>query len=100
MYDMKQLDKLKKMPQLVPEAYASYRQFSKQVMQEGAISVKNKELIALAVAMTTQCTYCLEIHKEKAKQAGVTEQGIAETIMIASLLRMGAAITHGAHCLD
>lgn len=70
MYDMKQLDKLKKMPQLVPEAYASYRQFSKQVMQEGAISVKNKELIALAVAMTTQCTYCLEIHKEKpSKQA-------------------------------
>ncbi|MEN9671967.1 MAG: hypothetical protein RL553_232, partial [Planctomycetota bacterium] len=41
MYDMKQLDKLKKMPQLVPEAYATYRQFSKQVMQEGAISVKN-----------------------------------------------------------
>ena len=77
MYDMKQLDKLKKMPQLVPEAYASYRQFSKQVMQEGAISVKNK-----------------------AKHAGVTEQEIAETIMIASLLRMGAAITHGAHCLD
>jgi AhpD family alkylhydroperoxidase len=50
--------------------------------------------------MTTQCTYCLEIHKEKAKHAGVTEQEIAETIMIASLLRMGAAITHGAHCLD
>jgi len=42
----------------------------------------------------------LEIHKEKAKHAGVTEQEIAETIMIASLLRMGAAITHGAHCLD
>jgi len=42
----------------------------------------------------------LEIHKEKAKHAGVTEQEIAETIMIASLLRMGAAITHGAYCLD
>jgi alkylhydroperoxidase/carboxymuconolactone decarboxylase family protein YurZ len=42
----------------------------------------------------------LGIHKEKAKHAGVTEQEIAETIMIASLLRMGAAITHGAHCLD
>lgn len=100
MYDMKNLEVLKKMPQLVPESYATYREFSRQVMKEGAIPLKYKELIALGVAMTTQCVYCLEIHREKAKAAGVTEAEIAETIMITGLLRLGAAVTHGAHCLE
>ncbi|MSR31098.1 MAG: carboxymuconolactone decarboxylase family protein [Gemmataceae bacterium] len=100
MYDMKVLDRLKKMPELAPEAFAAYREFARQAMKEGAIPVKYKELIALGVAMTTQCTYCLEIHKKKAKEAGVTEQEIAEAVMVTALLRCGAAVTHGAHCLE
>jgi AhpD family alkylhydroperoxidase len=39
-------------------------------MAEGAIPVKYKELIALGVGFTTQCPYCIEIHSNRARQAG------------------------------
>jgi AhpD family alkylhydroperoxidase len=69
-------------------------------MAEGAIPTKTKELIAIAVAMTTQCPYCIEIHSKNAKKAGCTEAEIAEAIMVAAALRAGGAITHGTHCLE
>ena len=68
-------------------------------MQEGAISVKHKELIALAVGLTTQCGYCLELHRQASEKAGATQEEIAETVMIVGALRAGAALTHGTQIL-
>jgi AhpD family alkylhydroperoxidase len=68
-------------------------------MAAGSISSKNKELIALAVAFTTQCPYCIEIHAKRAREAGATEQELAEVVAVAAALRAGAAITHGSHAL-
>ena len=51
------------------------------------------------MALTTQCVYCIEIHNKKAKELGVTEEEIAEAVMVAAALRAGASITHGTHCL-
>ena len=62
---------------------------------DGAIPQKYRELIALGVAMTTQCPYCLDVHAANAKKAGVTREELAETIHIAAALRAGAAETHG-----
>jgi len=62
---------------------------------ESAIPFKYKELISIAVALTTQCPYCLERHTEKARKHGVTKEEIAETIMIAAALRSGAALGYG-----
>ncbi|RAJ00411.1 AhpD family alkylhydroperoxidase [Chitinophaga skermanii] len=56
---------------------------------------KYKELIAIAVALTTQCPYCIEKHITKAKEQGITQEEIAETIMIAAALRSGAALGYG-----
>jgi AhpD family alkylhydroperoxidase len=64
-------------------------------MTEGAISVRKKELIALAVALTTPCDYCLELHRRGAEKAGALLEEVAETILIAGALRAGAALTHG-----
>jgi AhpD family alkylhydroperoxidase len=55
--------------------------------------------MALAVALTTQCPYCLEVHKAAAKKAGATEQELSETVFVATALRAGAALTHGTHLL-
>jgi AhpD family alkylhydroperoxidase len=52
------------------------------------------------VALTTQCPYCLEIHKKAAHAAGATAEEIAETTFVAAALRAGAAITHGTHLVD
>jgi len=56
--------------------------------------------MAVAVALTTQCPYCIAIHAKKAKQAGATEQELAETAIVAAAIRAGGAMTHGTHALD
>ena len=58
-----------------------------------------QELMAVAVALTTQCPYCIEVHVKKARDAGGTDAELAETILVAAALRAGAALTHGTHCL-
>ncbi len=97
MYDMKNLAKLKTIEANAPDAMKAFWAFDKAAMAAGAIPVKYKELIALAVALTTQCPYCLEIHSNKAREAGATEQEMAEVVTVAAALRAGAAITHGTH---
>jgi AhpD family alkylhydroperoxidase len=99
MYDMNNIKRLKKFGELTPAAWEGFVAWDKAVMADGAISAKTKELIALAVAMTTQCPYCIEIHTKRAKTAGCTEAEIAESVMVAAALRAGGAITHGTHSL-
>jgi AhpD family alkylhydroperoxidase len=53
----------------------------------------------VAVACTTQCPYCIEVHTKAAKRAGATKQEIAETALLAAALRAGGAATHGAMAL-
>ena len=99
MYDMKNLTKLKTLGDLAPEAFKAFIAFDQAALKEGAIPVKYKELMAVAVALTTQCPYCIEIHSKKAKQVGATEEELAETTLVAAALRAGAAMTHGTHTL-
>lgn len=99
MYDMKNLGRLKKMDASAPEGMKAFWAFDKAAMAAGAIPVKYKELMALAVAFTTQCPYCIEIHSGRAREAGASDQEIAEAVVVAAALRAGAAITHGTHAL-
>lgn len=99
MYDMKNLAKLKLIDANAPEAMKAFMAFDKAAMAAGAIPVKYKELIALAVTFTTQCPYCIEIHSGRARQAGVTDAEIAEAVLVAAALRAGAAVTHGTHAM-
>jgi AhpD family alkylhydroperoxidase len=100
MYDMRNLAKLKKLGTLAPEAMQAFQAFDKAALADGAIPRKYKELMAVAVALTTQCPYCIEIHAKKAKKAGATEQELAETTLVAAALRAGGAVTHGTHALE
>lgn len=99
MYDMKNMAKLKLIDANAPEAMKAFVAFDKAAMADGAIPVKYKEMLALAVAFTTQCPYCIEIHAGRARQAGVSEKEIAETVLVAAALRAGAAVTHGTHAM-
>ena len=97
MYDMKNVKKLGALGELAPDAMKAFAAFDKAALADGAIPKKYKELIALAVAMTTQCPYCLEIHRDAAKKAGATDAEIAETGFVTAALRAGAAVTHATH---
>jgi len=53
--------------------------------------------MAVAVALTTQCPYCIQLHVRAARSAGATDQMLAETATIAAAMRAGGAITHASH---
>ncbi len=97
MYDMKNMTKMAKLGELAPDTFKAFVAFDAAAFKNGVIPLKYKELMAVAVALTTQCPYCIEIHAKRAKQAGATEQELAETTLIAAALRAGGAVTHGTH---
>jgi len=99
MYDMANIKKLAKFDKLTGETWKAFVAFDQAALADGAIPKKYKELMAVAVALTTQCPYCVEIHKEAAIKAGATEQELAEAVFVAAALRAGGSITHGTHVI-
>jgi AhpD family alkylhydroperoxidase len=89
-----------KQASLVPEMFEAWRTFSRAAFAEGALPVKTKQLIAVAVAHVTQCPYCIRVHTKQASQAGATEAEIMEAIWVAAEMRAGAALSHSAIALD
>ena len=63
--------------------------------EDGALSPKVRELISVAVALTTQCAYCIETHATAAFKRGASEAELAETVYVAAALRAGGAVAHG-----
>ena len=100
MYNKNNLAKLKKMDSLAPEVMKAFWAFDKAAVAEGAIPVKYKELIAVAVACTTQCPYCIDIHAGNARRAGASDAELIEAAMVAAALRAGGAMTHATHALS
>ncbi len=91
--DLKLLPELKK---LAPDEFNGFVALDSIVGKEGgAIPRKYRELMAIAIACTTQCPYCLDVHTRKAKRAGATREEVAEAVFISAALRAGAAATHG-----
>jgi len=99
MYTKENLTRIKKMNGLAPQVMEAFWAFDKAAVADGAIPVKYKELIAVAVALTTQCPYCIEIHTGNACKAGATDTELTEAAMVAAALRAGAAVTHATHTL-
>jgi AhpD family alkylhydroperoxidase len=99
MYNKENLTRIKKMNDLAPELMKAFWAFDKLAVADGAIPAKYKELIAVAVALTTQCPYCIDIHTGNARKAGATDAELTEAGMVAAALRAGAAVTHATHTL-
>jgi AhpD family alkylhydroperoxidase len=97
MFDMKNLSRLKKLDENAPAAMKAFWAFDKAVFTEGSLSVLQKQLMAVAVALTTQCPYCIELHRKAARDAGATDAQLAETALVAAAMRAGAAVTHATH---
>jgi AhpD family alkylhydroperoxidase len=97
MFDMTHLVRLKKLDENAPQAMKSFSAFDKAVFEEGALSAQQKQLIAVAVALTTQCPYCIELHNKAARDAGATDAQLSEAALVAAAIRAGGAITHATH---
>jgi len=99
-HDPADLRLLKEMGKLAPTEFNAWLNLDKIVGREdGAIPRKYRELIALAVACTTHCPYCIEVHSKGAKKAGASREEIVESSLLAAALRAGGGATHGAMAL-
>ena len=77
------------------DMFQAFKNFNNEIFErESALSRKVKELIAIGVAHTTQCPYCIEGHVRAAKKAGASDQEIAEAVFVAAALRAGGAVAH------
>src|SRR5258705_4889230 len=100
MYQKENLSRLKQMNELAPEVMKAFWAFDKAAVAEGAIPVKYKELNAVAVACTTQCPYCIDIHAWNARKAGASDAGLGEDANGAVAVRDRSGITLCTHALS
>jgi AhpD family alkylhydroperoxidase len=99
-HDATDLHLFKEMRTLAPAEFEAWLDLDNIVKRaDGAIPRKYRELIALAVACTTQCPYCIEAHAKAARTVGATREEIVESSFLAAALRAGGAATHGAMAL-
>ncbi len=80
-----------------PDAFAAYAQFDEAALRnpDKVIPRKYTELMSIAVALATQCVYCIDAHVAAAKKEGATETALSETVINATALRAGASMAHG-----
>ena len=95
-HDPDDVKRFKDMEQLAPVEFEAWVNLDRIVGREdGKVPRKYRELIALAVSLTTQCVYCIDAHTKAAKKAGASREEIAETAFLAAALRAGGAAAHG-----
>jgi AhpD family alkylhydroperoxidase len=94
---MKNLRRLTVLDEHAPGAMQAFWEFDKQAFADGALSERDKQLIAVGVALTTQCPYCLDLHVTAARKAGADDVELSEVAVVAAAMRAGAAITHATH---
>jgi AhpD family alkylhydroperoxidase len=99
-HDENDLKLMRDMRKLAPDDFNAWIGLNNIVGRDnGAIPKKYREPIAIAVATTTQCPYCVEAHAKAAHSAGATREEVVEASLIAAALRAGGAATHGAMAL-
>lgn len=91
--DMKYFSELGERAKLEFEGFHDFHSAAER--KDGAIPDKYRQLMAMAVALTTQCSLCIENHAAKAREAGATKEEVSETVMIAAAVRAGGSVAHG-----
>lgn len=85
---------------LSPDTVAGYQTLSKAGQKTGHLDAKTRELIALAVAVTTRCDGCITVHTGEALKHGASKEEIAEALGVAVALNAGAALVYSARVMD
>lgn len=96
-HDSADFDFAKTLAQAAPAQAEAYGAFNGTVFsaEDDVVSLKDRELMAIGVSVTTQCPYCLDVHVGNAKKAEATRDEVARAVFVASALRAGAGCTHG-----
>lgn len=83
-----------------PDTVKGYMTLSKAGAKTGHLDAKTRELIALAISVTTRCDGCITVHTAEAIKQGATKDELAEVLGVAVALNAGAAMVYSARALD
>lgn len=83
-----------------PQLLTAFRALNQAQGATGTLDAKTRELIALAVAVTTRCDGCITVHSAQALKHGATREEIGEALGVAVALNAGAAMVYSARVLD
>lgn len=85
---------------LSPDTLKGYQTLSGAGEKTGHLDAKTRELIALAVAVTTRCDGCITVHVGEALKHGASREEISEALGVAIALNAGAALVYSARVMD
>ena len=94
-YDPKDLGQFGQIAEFQPALAEKFFSWYGDVFAEGALSQREKSLIALAVAHAVQCPYCIDAYSTDSLQKGATEEMMMEAVHVAAAIRGGASLVHG-----
>lgn len=94
-YDPKDLKKFGNITEWDEELGTKYFEYYGKVFEEGALTAREKALIALAVAHTEQCPYCIDAYTVDCLQRGVTKEQMMEAVHVGAAIKSGATLVHG-----
>lgn len=99
-YDPKDLKKFGKITEWSEELGQKFFEYYNSVFEEGALSEREKSLIALAVAHTEQCPYCIDAYTQDGLQRGITKEEMMEAIHVGAAIKSGATLVHGVQMMN
>ena len=99
-YRKELLGRIGEIAKLSPDTVAGYQTLSNANSKHGHLDAKTRELISLAVAVTTRCDGCITVHTAEALKQGASHHEIAEALGVAVAMNAGAALVYSARVLD
>lgn len=94
-YETADLAKLKEVADGAPDLWAKFQGWYDDVLKEGALTAREKSLIALAVSNALQCPYCIDLHTRGALENDASIEQMTEAVQVAAVIRAGATLSHG-----
>jgi alkylhydroperoxidase/carboxymuconolactone decarboxylase family protein len=99
-YNPADLAKFSEIGEFGPELAKKFFDYYGAVFQEGALTAREKSLIALAVAHAVQCPYCIDAYTTDTMEKGVSEKQMMEAVHVAAAIRGGASLVHGVQMMN
>jgi alkylhydroperoxidase/carboxymuconolactone decarboxylase family protein len=94
-YDARDLPRFGEIGNDAPELARKFFDWYNAVFAEGALTQREKSLIALAVAHAVQCPYCIDAYSQDCLQKGADTEQMTEAVHVAAAIRGGASLVHG-----
>jgi len=99
-YESRDLKKFGKIADFDKELADKFFDWYGAVFEEGALSSREKALIALAVAHAVQCPYCIDAYTEESMKFGYNKEQMMEAVHVAGAIRGGASVVHGVQMMN